>query len=94
MRVERRPRANRLASNSLLECFVFAHRAVEHGLSAEPQEPIDAPAPGRPLARAPLAELRRRMWRDAGPIRDAERLAVLCDWLGERQPGNPVLIAG
>jgi succinate dehydrogenase/fumarate reductase flavoprotein subunit len=32
--------------------------------------------------------------RDAGPIRDAERLAVLCDWLGERQPGNPVLIAG
>jgi len=85
--------ANRLASNSLLECFVFAHRAVEHGLSAEPQEPIDAPAPGRPLARAPLAELRRRMWRDAGPIRDAERLAVLCDWLGERQPGNPVLIA-
>jgi len=86
--------ANRLASNSLLECFVFAHRAVEHGLSAEPQEPIDAPAPGRPLARAPLAELRRRMWRDAGPIRDAERLAVLCDWLGERQPGNPVLIAG
>src|SRR5436309_1930880 len=26
--------ANRLASNSLLECFVFSHRAVRHGLDA------------------------------------------------------------
>jgi len=33
--------ANRLASNSLLECFVFAHRAVAHGLAAELRAPIE-----------------------------------------------------
>jgi L-aspartate oxidase len=86
--------ANRLASNSLLECFVFAHRAVAHGLSAEdvPSEP--GPPPGRPLARAPLAELRRRMWADAGPVRDEAGLAHLSEWLADQPPSNPVLVAG
>jgi L-aspartate oxidase len=64
--------ANRLASNSLLECFVFAHRAVAAGLDAVPQDVARALPPERPLARAQLAELRRRMWSGAGPVRDRE----------------------
>jgi L-aspartate oxidase len=84
--------ANRLASNSLLECFVFSHRAVDAGL-AQVAEDISASPPDRPLARAPMAELRRRMWRDAGPMRDADGLARMLDWLDERPDSNSVLAA-
>jgi L-aspartate oxidase len=73
--------ANRLASNSLLECFVFAHRAVAAGLDAAPAVVADGPPPERPLARAPLAELRRRMWNGAGPVLDG------------RPESNPVHVA-
>jgi L-aspartate oxidase len=84
--------ANRLASNSLLECFVFSRRAVDRGLSA-PHRPSEAgPAPDRPLARAPLPELRRRMWRNAGPVRDEEGLSALLAWLGERPRTNPMIV--
>ena len=34
------------------------------------------PPPDRPLARAPLPELRRRMWQDAGPVRDDDGLST------------------
>jgi L-aspartate oxidase len=85
--------ANRLASNSLLECFVFAERAVRHGLAAERGPAVDSTAPGRPVARAPIAELRRRMWADAGPVRDAAGLSALCEWLTERPRTNPVIVA-
>jgi L-aspartate oxidase len=86
--------ANRLASNSLLECFVFSHRAVEHGLGAAATGADPGPPPGRPLARAPLPELRRRMWTGAGPVRDEEGLTALAAWIGERPRSNPVLVAG
>ena len=60
--------ANRLASNSLSECFVFARRAVLHALSGSPRPPAPASpsgargAPGAPLARSPSArrDARRR----------------------------------
>jgi L-aspartate oxidase len=85
--------ANRLASNSLLECFVFSHRAVEAGLAAG-HDPVECGAPPlRPLARAPLGDLRRRMWEGAGPLRDAAGLSRLIDWLDDRPASNPVTVA-
>jgi L-aspartate oxidase len=85
--------ANRLASNSLLECFVFSQRAVDAGLDRSRPGPVDAAPPERPMLRAPLAELRRRMWRDAGPFRDESGLTRLVGWLDRQQPTNPVLVA-
>ncbi len=84
--------ANRLASNSLLECFVFAHRAVEHGLAGDPRAEA-GPPPERPHARAPIAELRRRMWVGAGPVRDDSGLGRLAGWLADQPASNPVLVA-
>jgi L-aspartate oxidase len=88
--------ANRLASNSLLECFVFAHRAVESGLqAASAAHDADAGAPpDRPRARAPLPELRRRMWAGAGPVRDEDGLQSLAAWIAEQPRSNPMLVAG
>jgi L-aspartate oxidase len=86
--------ANRLASNSLLECFVFSHRAIGHGLEATAASADPGPPPARPLARAPLPELRRRMWDMAGPVRSEEQLTALLAWLAERPDSNPVLVAG
>ncbi len=84
--------ANRLASNSLLECFVFSHRSVEAGLGIQ-LPPVDAAAPDRPNVRAPLGELRHRMWLEAGPARTGAGLEHLLTWLDSQTLSNPVSVA-
>jgi L-aspartate oxidase len=74
--------ANRLASNSLLECLVFGRRAALAALD-EPIARGGGQVPGRlpqsalPPARVASEELRRQVWRDAGVIRDPAGLADL-----------------
>jgi len=65
--------ANRLASNSLLECLVFGRRAALAALD-EPAVGEDSVEPPLPLVpssgRVVSDELRLQVWREAGVIRD------------------------
>ncbi len=67
--------ANRLASNSLTECFVFGTRAARAALDG----PGDDPAPAVPEWRfePPTDATREAVWRHAGPQRDALGLEPL-----------------
>jgi L-aspartate oxidase len=67
--------ANRLASNSLTECFVLGERAA----AAASVEPDPGPTPDPPSWRfdPPPAETREAVWRLAGPLRSAEGLRQL-----------------
>jgi L-aspartate oxidase len=69
--------ANRLASNSLTECFVLGARAAR-AASAEPEA---GPAPDPPQWRfdPPLVATREAVWRLAGPLRRKEELERLLD---------------
>jgi L-aspartate oxidase len=69
--------ANRLASNSLSECFVFGARASFAALS-EPSTQPDEP-PGAPALDPPSRETRAALWHHAGLVRDAEGLSTLAD---------------
>jgi L-aspartate oxidase len=69
--------ANRLASNSLSECFVFGARAATAALR-EPLTAAGAPPPPRPLT-PPAPETRAAMWRDAGLVRTRGGLEALLD---------------
>src|SRR5690606_8681713 len=77
--------ANRMAGNSLLECFVFGRAASEDILRALPQTPM--PAPARPWDESQVTdsdedvviahnwdELRRLMWDYVGIVRTHKRL--------------------
>jgi L-aspartate oxidase len=70
--------ANRLASNSLLECLVFGRRAA-HAALTEPVV-VDGVTPSG-LEAAPVEpvtpELRGALWRDCGLVRDAAGLERL-----------------
>ena len=68
--------ANRLASNSLSECFVFGARAAAVASDQEPQGEVPMPQ-GR--FEPPTAETRAALWRDAGPRREAAGLERLLD---------------
>ncbi len=67
--------ANRLASNSLSECFVFGHRAALAGLDGPPATAKGTPA--GPAPQAPERATRKATWRDAGLERDAAGLTEL-----------------
>jgi L-aspartate oxidase len=69
--------ANRLASNSLTECFVFGARAAV-AAAAEPPPPA-APAPPRFRFEPPTVETRDAVWRLAGPSRNEAGLKDLLD---------------
>ena len=78
--------ANRLASNSMLECLVFGRRAAVASVS-EPAIPRGIDPPPTPVAPIPVtADLRKAMWRDAGLVRDGSGLEGLA--------GSPHPVAG
>jgi L-aspartate oxidase len=73
--------ANRLASNSLLECLVFGHRAAAAALD-EPQphagtDTLPTSIPGPELVARPAPELGKALWQDAGLSRDRSGLQRL-----------------
>lgn len=68
--------ANRLASNSLTECFVFGRRAAIASLEEQA-----GTSPDLPVWRfdPPQPPTREAIWKFAGPLRDAAGLARLAD---------------
>jgi L-aspartate oxidase len=71
--------ANRLASNSLSECFVFGARAARAAMD-EPRGESDSPPPPAPRSLpAPSRASQEALWRDAGLVRTREGLERLRD---------------
>jgi L-aspartate oxidase len=69
--------ANRLASNSLTECFVLGARAA--ATAASEPDAGKAPEPGPWRFQPPPAETRDTVWKLAGPRRRREELERLLD---------------
>jgi L-aspartate oxidase len=67
--------ANRLASNSLSECFVFGARAATAAIA---EDAVGArPEPPKWRFEPPTDEIRDAVWRYAGPMRNPDDLARL-----------------
>jgi len=85
--------ANRLASNSLLECVVFARRVAQHvvenpvpALDTAPQVsyPVESLQYGYPPALiSGIAELRQTMWQETGILRSKSGLKAAQSKLAE-----------
>lgn len=73
--------ANRLASNSLSECFVFAHRAVETALDQPPCVDDDDLRRADATAAPPSVQrsTREALWAHANVERDADGLSALAN---------------
>jgi L-aspartate oxidase len=69
--------ANRLASNSLLECLVFGRRAALAALDEPALPSVLSVPPVSPPDEPVTPELRSALWRDCGLIRDAAGLEHL-----------------
>jgi L-aspartate oxidase len=67
--------ANRLASNSLSECFVFGGRAA--AAAVEEERAANRPQPPDWRFTPPTSETREAVWRYAGPMRNPDDLARL-----------------
>jgi L-aspartate oxidase len=67
--------ANRLASNSLSECFVFGTRAARAAVAEQPSAARPAPPAWR--FEPPTKATRDAVWRLAGPLRRPEQLREL-----------------
>ena len=77
--------ANRLASNSLSECFVFGRRAALAGL--DDPEPATGEAIDAAIA-PPTPETRAAVWRLAGLERDAPAARASCTRTRTRSPAS------
>jgi L-aspartate oxidase len=71
--------ANRLASNSLSECFVFAHRAARAATAEPPcsSRRVLKETSRTPLSATPQQSTREALWRHANVSRDAAGLEQL-----------------
>ncbi|MFM8519214.1 MAG: L-aspartate oxidase [Solirubrobacterales bacterium] len=69
--------ANRLASNSLSECFVFGGRAAVAALELPAPDSKDQAVDEPPAFEPPTTETREAVWQLAGPIRDRQGLEAL-----------------
>jgi L-aspartate oxidase len=70
--------ANRLASNSLAECFVLSRRAALAAVADDNPGALDHPH-ANDLPARPTEETRRALWRHAGLRRDPAGLRTLLD---------------
>jgi L-aspartate oxidase len=75
--------ANRLASNSLTECFVFGARAAAAAVADSAQSVASRPDPSGWRFEPPTISTREAVWRRAGPRRDEAGLRAL---LGDSYP--------
>lgn len=70
--------ANRLASNSLLECLVFGRRAALAALGEPGVPTLTGPGVDASVDEPVTDDLRHALWRDCGLVRDAAGLEKLC----------------